>query len=63
MKRIDKMRTLVVQELAAWIVESEIFTEDICQNKDTCKKMLKQGIEIPEEMCRECAAEWLNEEV
>lgn len=57
----DLIRAMTAEELAA-IICAEFTAEKIpfCQNKEECMKILESDT-IPEEMCRACALNWLQQ--
>ena len=60
----DRIRQLTDDELAK-IIASEFTSELVpfCKNYKKCDAILDSGKIIPEEMCIECALEYLKEEV
>lgn len=59
--RIERIRSMSVEEMADKILASEISTIlDFCQNFSECENILANGEEISEEMCKKCLIQWLN---
>ena len=62
--RIDRIRSMSVEEMADKILASEISTTiDFCQEFSECQDLNEKGEEIPDEMCKKCLVKWLNSPV
>ena len=62
MTRIEKIRSMSVEELAKVIFHSNE-PEMFCKGSDECCRRVDAGEDIPQEECLACAAKWLLEEV
>lgn len=59
MKRIEKIKSMTVEELADAIMEQNIDENiNFCKSKEECW----EEFEIPKEECRKCLIEWLEGE-
>ena len=61
----DKIRAMSDEELAEKIVntkEAPAYSVPFCGNSNRCDDILDSGETVPDEMCKQCAIEWLQAE-
>ena len=65
MTRVEKIRSLTDDELAALLyrLEGEPLTLSFCGDKPECNERLEQNEDIDSGECVQCMKEWLQSEV
>ena len=61
----DKIRSMSDEEIAELLYQFESLSDELkfSKNKADCDKILNDGKEIPDNMCKGCLVEWLQSEV
>lgn len=63
MRRIDRIRSMSVTEMADALMETEMVDEiEFCQNKKNCMEKNDSGEGVLPETCKGCLVKWLMEE-
>lgn len=61
----DRIRSMSDEELEELFYSFHNLEDKVqfCKNKTECDEILDDGKEIPDNMCKKCLVEWLQEEV
>lgn len=63
MRRIDRIRSMSVHELADMLIENGMDGNiEFCPSSQECDDYEQEHGETSDEMCRECLIKWLMEE-